>query len=197
MSGTVSGGSEQQARVQVEGTAVEGVVVVRTPVFGDARGFFSELFHADAFAAVGLPSAFVQDNHSRSGALALRGLHLQRAPHAQGKLVRPITGRIYDVVVDVRAHSPTRGQWTAVTLEAGDGRALYVPPGCAHGFLVLSDSADVVYKCTAPYHPASEVALAWDSPALAIAWPLPPGVAPVLSPRDAAAPAWTPEALLP
>lgn len=171
-------------------TALPGVTVVSAPVYGDARGFFTELFHADSFAALGLPTAFVQDNHSRSAQHTLRGLHWQRAPHAQGKLVRPITGTIFDVAVDLRPGSATYGRWTGHTLTAGDGRALYVPPGCAHGFLVLSEMADVMYKCTTPYHPASECAVAWDSALLAIAWPLPAGVTPVLSPRDAAAPAW-------
>jgi dTDP-4-dehydrorhamnose 3,5-epimerase len=171
-------------------TAVPGVTVVSAPVYGDARGFFTELFRAESFAALGLPTAFVQDNHSRSAQHTLRGLHWQRAPHAQGKLVRPITGTIYDVAVDLRPTSPTFGRWTGHTLTAGDGRALYVPPGCAHGFLVLSEMADVMYKCTTPYHPASECAVAWDSALLAIDWPLPAGVRPVLSPRDAAAPAW-------
>ncbi|MBU6367780.1 MAG: dTDP-4-dehydrorhamnose 3,5-epimerase [Gemmatimonadetes bacterium] len=171
-------------------TALPGVTLVTAPVFGDARGFFTELFHAEKFAALGLPTAFVQDNHSRSARHTLRGLHWQVAPHAQGKLVRAVTGRVFDVAVDLRPESPTRGRWVGVTLEAGDGRSLYIPPGFAHGFLVLSEHADVTYKCTAPYHPASERSLAWNSPALAIDWPLPPGVVPVLSQRDAAAKPW-------
>jgi dTDP-4-dehydrorhamnose 3,5-epimerase len=178
--------------VEAQPTAVDGVLVVAAPVFGDGRGFFTELFHAEKFAALGLPSTFVQDNHSRSARHTLRGLHLQLEPHAQGKLVRPVSGVIFDVAVDVRPLSPSYGRWAGVTLEAGDGRALWVPPGCAHGFLVLSEEADVVYKCTGVYHPGSERALAWDSPAVGITWPLPPGVPPMLSPRDAAAPAWDP-----
>jgi dTDP-4-dehydrorhamnose 3,5-epimerase len=178
-------------------TALPGVSVVTAPVFGDDRGSFSELFHAEKFAAMGLPTAFVQDNHSRSARHTLRGLHHQLAPHAQGKLVRAVTGRVFDVAVDLRPHSATRGRWVGVTLEAGDGRSLYIPPGFAHGFLVLSDHADVTYKCTAPYHPASERALAWNSPALAIQWPLPPGVAPLLSPRDQGAPPWDPASTVP
>lgn len=168
-------------------TPIGGVVVVEAPVRGDARGFFVEVFHADKFAGLGLPTAWAQDNHSRSARHVLRGLHFQRE-QPQGKLVRPTSGVIWDVAVDLRRGSRTYGRWYGVTLEAGDGRQLYIPPGLAHGFVVLSDAADVSYKCTTPYHAASDGAVLWSDPTLGVEWPLPAGVAPLVSARDAAAP---------
>jgi len=170
-------------RLEITPTALPDVRVVTTPVHGDARGFFTELFHAPAFAEWGLPVSFVQDNHSRSAQYALRGLHHQVAPHAQGKLIRPITGRIFDVAVDIRPESPTAGQWVGVTLEAGDGRSLWIPPGFAHGFLVLSEWAECLYKSTDFYAPEHERALRWDDPAVGVEWPI--DRVPTLAAKDA------------
>ena len=168
-------------------TPLNDVFIVESPVFKDDRGFFVEVFHADKFATLGLPTDFVQDNHSRSIRNTLRGLHFQRE-NPQGKLVRAVTGSIFDVAVDLRRSSTTFGKWFGVTLVAGDGRQLYLPPGFAHGFLVLSDVADVSYKCTTVYHGPSDSSLSWNDAALAIAWPIPAGETPLLSPKDAVAP---------
>ncbi len=168
-------------------TPLNDVFIVESPVFKDDRGFFVEVFHADKFATLGLPTDFVQDNHSRSIRNTLRGLHFQRE-NPQGKLVRAVTGSIFDVAVDLRRSSTTFGKWFGVTLVAGDGRQLYLPPGFAHGFLVLSDVADVSYKCTTVYHGASDSSLSWNDAAVAIAWPIPAGETPLLSPKDAVAP---------
>jgi dTDP-4-dehydrorhamnose 3,5-epimerase len=173
--------------VIAEPTALPGVVVVRSPVYGDDRGFFTEVFREDRFGAIGLPSAFAQDNHSRSARHVLRGLHFQ-LEQPQGKLVRPVAGTIFDVAVDIRRSSAHFRQWVGVTLEAGDGRQLWIPPGFAHGFLVLSDVADVTYKCTTLYHPQSNSGIRWNDPDIAIAWPIPAGVMPLLSDADAKAP---------
>ena len=170
--------------MMTEATALPGVLIVCAPVHSDARGFFTEVFRSDRFGAIGLPTMFVQDNHSRSNRHVLRGLHFQ-LNEPQGKLVRPVHGTIFDVAVDVRRSSPTFGRWIGVTLEAGDGRQLWIPPGFAHGFFVTSDSADVSYKCTSVYHPESNRTIRWDDPELGIAWPLPPGITPVLSDPDA------------
>jgi dTDP-4-dehydrorhamnose 3,5-epimerase len=174
--------------MNVQTTAIPGVMILEPKVFGDARGFFIESFNQRVFdEAVGAPTTFVQDNHSRSRRGVLRGLHFQRGPHAQGKLVRVVGGAVFDVAVDVRAGSPSRGRWVGVELSAANHRQLWIPPGLAHGFLVLSDSADFLYKTTAYYSPADEVAVRWDDPELAIAWP-DLGAAPELSAKDAAAP---------
>jgi len=169
-------------------TSLPGVLVIEPKVFGDARGFFFESFNQQAFdAAVGAPTAFVQDNHSRSARGVLRGLHLQAAPHAQGKLVRVIQGSVFDVAVDVRRDSPTFGKWVGIELSAANHKQLWIPAGLAHGFLVISDSADFLYKTTDYYQPASERALRWDDPAFGIAWP-DIGEPPTLSAKDAQAP---------
>jgi dTDP-4-dehydrorhamnose 3,5-epimerase len=169
-------------------TAIEGVLILEPTVFGDERGFFLESFNAQAFrAAVGRPVDFVQDNHSRSTRGVLRGLHYQREPHAQGKLVRVTQGSVFDVAVDIRADSPTYGQWVGVELSGQNHRQMWIPAGLAHGFLVTSDSADFLYKTTAYYRPDAEGCIRWDDPGLAIAWPL-NGQAPSLSAKDAAAP---------
>jgi len=173
--------------VNVEPTALPGVVTVQSPVHVDARGFFTEVFHEQRFAELGLPTYFAQDNHSRSARHVLRGLHFQRE-HPQGKLVRVVNGTIFDVAVDVRRSSPHFGHWIGVTLDAREGRQLWVPPGFAHGFLVLSNEADVSYKCTTPYHAASNSYIRWNDSEIGVAWPLPPGIAPILSPSDASAP---------
>src|SRR5512142_115398 len=171
----------------VESTELPGVLVVRSPVHRDARGFFTEVFHESRFAELGLPHQFAQDNHSRSTFNVLRGLHFQ-LEHPQGKLVRPVSGIIFDVAVDLRRSSPHFARWVGVTLEAGDGRQMWIPPGFAHGFVVLSETADVTYKCTTLYHPESNICVRWDDPDIGIRWPIPYGVRPILSSADAAAP---------
>jgi len=152
-------------------TDIPEVLVIEPQVFGDARGFFCETYHRQKFADAGLDVTFVQDNHSRSSRGVLRGLHYQiRQP--QGKLLSVMAGEIFDVAVDVRRSSPTFGRWVAVRLSADTHRMIYVPPGFAHGFLVLSDIADVCYKCTDLYAPGHERTLLWNDPAVGIEWPL-------------------------
>jgi dTDP-4-dehydrorhamnose 3,5-epimerase len=169
--------------MNVRPTAIPDVLVVEPEVFRDDRGFFLESWHAGRYAARGVPAAFVQDNHSRSGRGVLRGLHYQLG-EPQGKLVRVASGQVFDVAVDLRRSSPTFGRWVGEYLSADDHRQLWIPPGFAHGFYVVSDTADLLYKCTGFYAPAEEHTLRWDDPALAIAWPL-GGAAPVLSRKDA------------
>ena len=174
--------------MKITTTAIEGVLILEPKVFGDERGFFFESFNQRAFnEAVGHPVDFVQDNHSRSARGVLRGLHFQRAPHAQGKLVRVTQGSVFDVAVDIRLDSATFGRWVGVELSGVNHRQLWIPPGLAHGFLVTSDSADFLYKTTDYYRPESEGSVRWDDPDLAIAWPL-EGLTPSLSAKDAAAP---------
>jgi dTDP-4-dehydrorhamnose 3,5-epimerase len=166
-------------------TAIPEVVMVEPKVFGDSRGFFMETWHAEKFAAAGIGAPFVQDNHSASAQWVLRGLHFQlRRP--QGKMVRVVVGEVLDVAVDLRRSSPTFGRHVAVNLSAGNRRMLWVPPGFAHGFLVLSERAEFVYKCTDFYDPGSERTLRWDDPAVGIDWPLPKGTKPEVSAKDAA-----------
>ena len=161
-------------------TAISGVLIIEPVVHADARGHFLETFHARTYAAAGLPGEFVQDNESLSMKGVLRGLHLQlKGP--QGKLVRVVRGEIWDVAVDIRPESPTFGQWVGETLSADNWRQLYVPPGCAHGFCVMSDQAIVHYKCTTFYDRDDEVGIAYNDPSLAIPWPI---ADPVLSPKD-------------
>ncbi|MBI2885160.1 MAG: dTDP-4-dehydrorhamnose 3,5-epimerase [Candidatus Omnitrophica bacterium] len=148
-----------------------GVLLITPQVFRDGRGFFLESYNQARFAAAGIPDAFVQDNHSRSVKGALRGLHFQREPAAQGKLVRAIRGDIFDVVVDIRPDSPTFGQWLSEILSAENMRMLYVPPGFAHGFLALRDDTEVLYKVTRPYAPEHDRGIIWNDPTLNIAWP--------------------------
>ena len=172
--------------MQVTPPEIPGVLVLEPRVFADDRGSFFESFNARAFAeAVGWEVAFVQDNQSTSRRHVLRGLHYQE-PHPQGKLVRALAGTIFDVAADIRPGSPTFGHWVGVELSAENRRQLWVPEGLAHGFLVLSESAEVLYKTTDFYAPGCEKCLRWDDPTLAIQWPL--AAPPVLSPRDAAAP---------
>ena len=173
--------------MRVTATALPEVLVVESTVFSDDRGFFTEVFHSDKFEAIGLPLLFKQDNHSRSVRHTLRGLHYQ-LQEPQGKLIRTIAGTIFDVAVDIRRDSPRFGQWTSIVLEEGDGRQLWIPPGFAHGFLALSETADVSYKCTSVYNAASDRCIAWNDPQLAIEWPIPTGSTPKLSAKDAAAP---------
>jgi dTDP-4-dehydrorhamnose 3,5-epimerase len=165
-------------------TDLPGVLILEPKVFGDERGFFYESFNARAFAeATGLSREFVQDNHSRSQRGVLRGLHYQ-VQQAQGKLVRVTAGEVYDVAVDIRRDSPTFGRWIGVTLSAENKRQLWVPEGFAHGFLVLSEFAEFLYKTTDYYAPAHERCIRWDDPSLAIDWPH--ATAPQLSAKDQA-----------
>lgn len=168
-------------------TRIPEVVLIEPQVFGDERGFFMETWHAQKFADAGLPSQFVQDNHSKSARGILRGLHYQ-IQQPQGKLVRVVSGEVYDVAVDLRRNSPSFGQWVGELLSADNKRMLWVPPGFAHGFYVTSESAEFVYKCTDFYAPQHEHALRWDCSELAIDWPLVNAKPPLLSAKDAAAP---------
>jgi len=166
-------------------TAIPDVVVVEPKVFGDTRGFFFESFNRRRLeAALGRSLDFVQDNHSLSARGVLRGLHYQ-LPNPQGKLVRVVRGEVFDVAVDLRRGSPTLGRWVGETLSAENKRQLWVPEGFAHGFVVLSDEAEFLYKTTDYYAPQHEHCIRWDDPDLAIAWPL-DGIAPAVSARDAA-----------
>jgi dTDP-4-dehydrorhamnose 3,5-epimerase len=165
-------------------TRLPAVIVVEPDVHRDERGFFLESYHADKYREGGVDAVFVQDNHSRSARRTLRGLHAQwRRP--QGKLLRVLSGAIWDVAVDVRRGSPTFGQWVGEHLDAEAHRQLWVPPGFLHGFCVLSETAEVEYKCTAPYDPGGELGVRWDDPGIGIEWPVQD---PVLSGKDAAAP---------
>ena len=158
--------------MKVTPTAIPEVMVIEPRVFGDARGFFFESFNQQAFnAATGTDHQFVQDNHSRSSHGVLRGLHYQLAPHAQGKLVRVTRGVVFDVAVDIRRGSLTFGRWVGEELSEDNHKQLWIPPGFAHGFLVLSDTADFLYKATGYYAPASERSIRWDDADLAIQWP--------------------------
>jgi dTDP-4-dehydrorhamnose 3,5-epimerase len=165
-------------------TPITGAVLIEPKVFGDARGFFMETWQEEKFKSAGIDAAYVQDNHSRSSRWTLRGLHLQ-VEHTQGKLVRVAVGSVFDVIADLRRSSPTFGASWGVELSAENHRMLWAPPGLAHGILVTSESADFLYKCTDFYSPEHERTLAWDDPTLNIRWPLPAGVAPQLSSKDA------------
>ncbi|MDX1997480.1 MAG: dTDP-4-dehydrorhamnose 3,5-epimerase [Thermoanaerobaculia bacterium] len=171
--------------MKVHHTNLPGVLLVEPRVHKDERGFFLEVHHQERYAAAGIAGPFVQDNHSRSVELGvLRGLHAQRR-FPQGKLVRCVEGRIFDVAVDIRRGSPHFGRWTAAELSADNCHQLWVPPGFAHGFLVTAAPAQVEYKCTELYRPEDEISIAWDDPEIAIEWPL-DGVAPILSNKDRA-----------
>ncbi len=169
--------------MKVTPTALPDVRIIEPRVFGDERGFFFESWNARTFAAAGIEATFVQDNHSRSRRGVLRGLHYQ-IEHAQGKLVRCVTGEVFDVAVDLRRSSATFGRSIGVALSAENRRMLWVPPGFAHGFVVLSDVADFLYKTTDYWHAEHERTLLWNDPTLGIAWPL--ADAPVLNAKDAA-----------
>jgi len=164
-------------------TALRDVVLIEPRVHGDERGFFLETWHRERFAQAGIDYEFVQDNHSRSVRGTLRGLHFQRA-HVQGKLVRVTSGEVFDVAVDVRRSSPDFGRWAGMRLSAANRRSLWVPPGFAHGFLVLSETADFVYKCTDYYAPEHERTLLWSDSTVSVDWPIPAGIRPVLSAKD-------------
>jgi dTDP-4-dehydrorhamnose 3,5-epimerase len=165
-------------------TTLPGVLIVEPTVYGDERGFFMESYNQATFESLGLPSTFVQDNHSRSTRGVLRGLHYQY-PQWQGKLIRAIQGEIFDVAVDIRRSSPTFGRWYGTLLSAENRRQMYVPPGFAHGFCVVSDAAEIIYKCTALYKPTDDAGIRWDDPAIGIEWPIDN---PVLSDKDREAP---------
>jgi len=173
--------------MKVTPTAIPDVLIIEPKLFGDERGFFLESFNQKAFnEATGLDVNFVQDNHSRSAKWVLQGLHYQVPPHEQGKLVRVVRGTVFDVAVDIRSGSPTFGLWTGTELSEDNYRQLWVPPGFAHGFLVLSDSADFLYKTTDYYAPQHERCIRWNEAELGIAWPL-EGQIPIVSAKDAAA----------
>jgi len=168
--------------------AIADVLVLEPKVFGDARGFFLESYNQRDFAqATGLQANFVQDNHSRSSRGVLRGLHYQ-IQHPQGKLVRVTQGEVFDVVVDMRRSSPTYGRWVGETLSGTNHKQMWVPPGCAHGFLVLSEQADFLYKTTDYWYPEHERSVLWNDPDLAIAWPL--DAPPTLAAKDAQGTPW-------
>ena len=153
-------------------TQIPDVKIIEPKVFGDERGFFFESFNQKIFEeAVGRQLTFVQDNHSKSSKGVLRGLHYQLPPHAQGKLVRCVVGEVFDVAVDIRKHSPFFGRWVGFELSAENKRQLWIPPGFAHGFLTLSETAEFLYKTTNYYSPDNERAILWDDPVLAISWP--------------------------
>ncbi len=164
-------------------TEVPGIVVVEPTRFADKRGFFMETWRQDEFAAAGIDERFVQDNHSKSGRGVLRGLHFQKE-NTQAKLVRVISGRVFDIGVDIRPNSPFFGRWAGVELNEENGKQLFVPAGFAHGFLVLSDEAEFVYKCSDYYNPAAEGGLPWNDPDIGVRWP-DAGVPPQLSEKDA------------
>ena len=171
--------------MKVEKTKLDGVLIIKPEIFEDDRGFFLESFNKDRYKEAGISLDFVQDNHSRSSKGVLRGVHYQKTK-PQGKLVRVVKGEVFDVAVDIRENSPTFGQWEAVTLTEQNKIQFWVPPGFAHGFLVLSDTADFEYKCTDYYDPYDEGSLSWEDPYLGIKWPLVNGSLPKLSDKDAA-----------
>lgn len=173
--------------MQFESTRLPEVVLVKPRLFGDARGFFFESWHREKFAAAGIDARFVQDNHSHSVRHTLRGLHFQ-IQQSQGKLVHVTRGEVFDVAVDIRRSSPRFGQWVGALLSESNHHMLWVPPGFAHGYLALSDEIDFLYKCTDFYAPQHERAIRWDDPKIGIQWPVPGGVTPTLSAKDAVAP---------
>jgi len=164
-------------------TTLRGVVIIEPDIFGDERGFFMETWHRSRFRGAGVDVDFVQDNHSRSVKNTLRGLHYQ-LKQPQGKLIRVIAGEIFDVAVDIRRSSPGFGQWAGEILSADNRKMLWVPPGFAHGFLVISESAEVCYKCTDYYAPEFERSMLWNDTDLDITWPLQNGSTPLLSDKD-------------
>lgn len=167
--------------LKITETNLPGVVIIEPRVFTDPRGFFLETFNGSKYGACGIPETFVQDNHSQSSKGILRGMHYQ-ITQPQGKLIYVVSGEIFDVAVDIRQGSPTFGQWAGVTLSGENKRQLYIPEGFAHGFCVLSDTVDVIYKCTDFYSPEGERGIAWDDPEINIDWPI--DAAPLLSEKD-------------
>lgn len=170
---------------ELHSTPLDGVLLVVTPIFRDARGFTMESYHRRKFAEAGLDVAFVQDNHSRSSQNVVRGLHYQDLTAPMGKLVRCTVGAIFDVAVDLRVGSPTFGRWHGVELTADNALQYWIPPGFGHGFATLSEAAEVQYKCSGFYAPSAEGAVRWNDPDIGVAWPV---AQPILSPRDEAAP---------
>lgn len=170
--------------MKVQSTQIPGVLIVEPEVFGDDRGFFLESFNEREMRSIGIDAQFVQDNHSRSQRNVLRGLHYQ-INQPQGKLVRVVSGEVFDVAVDIRRDSPAFGKWVGIELSAENKRIFWLPPGMAHGFVVLSDSADFLYKATEYYAPKSERTILWNDPELGIEWPL--AGQPILSAKDVAA----------
>ena len=180
----------QHPKISVTSTAIPEVLIIEPKVFGDERGWFTESFNAQEFSdATGIRTDFVQDNHSFSRQLTLRGMHYQ-LEKPQGKLVRVIAGSVFDVAVDLRISSLTFGKWVGVELSAENHKQLWVPEGFAHGFIVLSETAEFLYKTTDYYHPQSEVCLAWNDPTVGIRWPLSVGVSPNLNAKDLAGFSW-------
>ncbi|QWD68579.1 dTDP-4-dehydrorhamnose 3,5-epimerase [Polynucleobacter sp. VK25] len=178
------------SKLKITPTAIHDVFIVEPKVFGDERGWFTESFNAEDFSKLtGLDVEFVQDNHSFSRQWTLRGLHYQ-LEKTQGKLVRVVAGSVFDVVVDIRKDSPTYGKWVGIELSAQNHKQLWIPAKLAHGFLVLSESAEFLYKTTDYYHPQSEACLAWNDPTLAIEWPLPAGLQPNMNAKDASGLLW-------
>lgn len=170
--------------MRILATDLPDVFIIEMRAFSDARGFIKELWNAPRYLNNGLGVPSVQTNFSRSGKDVVRGLHYQE-PHAQGKLVTALAGEVFDVAVDIRKDSPTFGKWTGTVLSGDNHRQLWIPPGFAHGFAVLSESADFLYQCTAPYDPNCEHAIRWDDPAIGIDWGV---VNPIIAPKDLAAP---------
>ena len=173
--------------MKITSLSIPDVKLIEPDVFGDSRGFFMETFRADLFKEAGISMDFVQDNMSSSRKGVLRGLHFQKAPFAQGKLVRVVAGEVFDVAVDLRKGSPWYGKWVGDTLSAENKRSLYIPPGFAHGFCVVSEQAVFHYKCTEFYHPEAEGGLRWNDPTVAVEWPL-PDIAKITSAKDEKAP---------
>ena len=179
-----------QSKLIVTPTSIHDVLIIESKVFGDERGWFTESFNAQDFSeATGLNVDFVQDNHSFSRQWTLRGLHYQ-LEQTQSKLVRVVAGSVFDAVVDIRQDSPTYGKWAGVELSAENHKQLWIPTRLAHGFLVLSESAEFLYKTTDYYHPQSETCLAWNDSTVGIEWPLPPGIAPNMNAKDSAGLLW-------
>lgn len=170
-------------KIQVEKCPIEGLYIIEPTVFGDERGYFMETYNQKDMEAAGLTMTFVQDNQSMSVKGVLRGLHFQKQ-YPQGKLVRVIRGRVFDVAVDLRQHSETYGKWYGVELSAENKKQFYISEGFAHGFLVLSDEAEFCYKVTDFYHPGDEGGMAWDDPDIGIAWPIEDGMELILSEKD-------------
>ena len=181
---------KQHPKITVTPTSIDGVLAIEPKVFGDERGWFTESFNAQDFSdATGLSVEFVQDNHSFSRQSTLRGMHYQ-LEKTQGKLVRVVSGAVFDVAVDLRRSSPTYGKWMGLELSAENHKQLWIPAGLAHGFLVLSPAAEFLYKTTDYYHPQSEVCLAWNDPSIAIQWPLALDTRPNLNTKDSAGLSW-------
>ena len=170
--------------IQIRPAGIQDVLIIEPQVFADHRGFFMETYHRKKYAEAGLDVLFVQDNHSRSRKNTLRGLHYQLA-HPQGKLVWAAAGEIFDVAVDIRRNSATFGKWIGIHLSEANHLQLYIPPGFAHGFCVLSEEADLMYKCTDLYHPEDDWGILWNDPQIGILWPIHD---PLLSPKDSTLP---------